>query len=186
MNPTKRDLEIAKAHSFYLPHLSWCGYDVVDATPNRANLRGTDLRGADLHGADLSRANLYRADLSNTDLRGADLHGTDLHGTDLSRANLSGANLSNTDLRGTDLSGADLSNTNLPLSVHKWHIVWYTSGEVTIGCKTKSVGGWDVWFSSSEVYETPRNTAEFMRIEAAYQHAKALYLAWKFENEEIE
>jgi len=33
---------------------------------------------------------------------------------------------------------------------------------------------WDAWFASDEEYETPRNTADFERIEAAYQHARRM------------
>ena len=88
--------------------------------------------------------------------------------TDLSLANLICANLS-----GAYLSGANLSGADLPV-YQKWFVTWQTNGIIKIGCKEKTVAEWDVWFASDETYETERNTADFERIEAAYQHAKRM------------
>ena len=127
-----------------------------------------DLSGANLSGANLSRANLICADLSGANLRGANLHDANLSSADLYGADLSGANLS-----GANLSGANLSGADLPV-YQKWFVTWQTNGIIKIGCKEKTVAEWDVWFASDETYETERNTADFERIEAAYQHAKRM------------
>ena len=67
----------------------------------------------------------------------------------------------------------DLSDADLP-AYHKWTVTWRTDGRITVGCKSKSIAEWDEWFASDEEYETPRNTADFERIEAAYQHARRM------------
>jgi len=160
------------------------GANLIEADLSEANLREADLREADLYDADL-----YEADLRGADLRGADLRGADLRGANLREANLSGADLydadlSGADLRGADLRGADLRGANLREATwvptyQKWAVSWNSGGEVSIGCKTKTIEDWDVWFAGTEEYQTRRNTAEFARIEAAYQHAKRMYEIWK-------
>ena len=133
-----------------------------------AVLSGAVLRGADLSDADLRGAVLSGADLSNAVLRGAVLRGAVLRDAVLSGAVLRGADLSDADLRGAVLSGAVLP------AYHKWTVTWRTDGRITVGCKSKSIAEWDEWFASDEEYETPRNTADFERIEAAYQHARRM------------
>jgi len=141
------------------PHLAWIGYE-NGIKPRRADLRGADLRDADLTGANLRDANLRDANLSRANLRGA---------------NLRDANLRDADLTGADLSRADLTGANLP-SFQKWKVTWRISETTTvsIGCKTKTITEWDEWFAGEKEYSTSRNTADFERIEAAYQHAKRM------------
>ena len=152
--------------------------DLSDANLRGAVLRGAVLRGADLSDADLRDADLSDADLSDADLRDADLRGAVLRGAVLRGAVLRDAVLSGAVLRGADLSDADLRGAVLSGAVlpayHKWTVTWRTDGRITVGCKSKSIAEWDEWFASDEEYETPRNTADFERIEAAYQHAKRM------------
>ena len=110
-----------------------------------ANLRGADLTGADLTGADLRGANLRGADLINADLRGA---------------NLIGANL----------RGAYLTDADLPIFCKWTHGI--QGDKIRIGCKVKTIGDWDLFFNSDEVFETERNTDDFKRIEAVYNACK--------------
>ena len=130
-------------------HLLWrqCDVNGLQANLSGANLREADLSGADLREANLSEVNLREADLSGVNLRGADL---------------SGANL-----RGADLSGA----VKVPLYC-KWS-VGITDGMIHIGCKKQSIEDWDAFFASEQVYETPRGTDGFKRIEASYKAYKA-------------
>lgn len=119
------------------------------------------------------------ADLSDANLRSVDLRGADLRYADLRYADLSSA-----DLRYADLRSADLSGAKLPVYC-KWLATWRTDGNITIGCKTKTVAAWDEWFASDETYGTPRNTADFERIRLAYEHAKGMYEIWaKYEGSE--
>ena len=88
----------------------------------------------------------------------------------LSRANLSRAYLSGADLSGADLSGADLSGADF-----QPFCKWRTSikdNEITIGCKTKSIDDWDIFFNSDLLYETKRNTEEFKKIQAVFESYK--------------
>ena len=127
--------------------------------------------GANLSEADLSWADLSWADLSGSNLRGANLSWADLSGSNLRGANLSGADLSGADLRGADLSEADLSGAQIPLYC-KWAVT-IIDGKIKIGCRTNSIEGWDYFFSSDAIFETERNTPEFIRIQANYLAAKA-------------
>ena len=116
-----------------------------------------------------SGANLRSADLSGANLRSADLSGANLRSADLSGANLSGANL-----RSADLSGANLSVFQ---STPKWSIILkgtdVDKSVVSIGCKQKTVSGWDEWFAGTEEFSTKRGTKEFECIKAAWELAKA-------------
>ena len=76
-------------------------------------------------------------------------------------------------MRGADLRDAYLSGADLPV-YQKWFVTWLTNGIIKIGCEEKTVAEWDIWFASDEIYETERDTADFERIEAAYQHAKQM------------
>jgi len=155
------------------------GANLIEADLSEANLREADLREADLYEADLRGANLRGADLSEANLREADLREADLHDADLYEADLRGADLRGADLRGADLRGANLREATWVPTYQKWAVSWNSGGEVSIGCKTKTIEDWDVWFAGTEEYQTRRNTAEFARIEAAYQHAKRMYEIWK-------
>ena len=97
------------------------------------------------------------------------------NGVEPNRADLRDADLRDADLRGADLSRAKLTGANLP-SFQKWKVTWRISETTTvsIGCKTKTITEWDEWFAGEKEYSTSRNTADFERIEAAYQHAKRM------------
>ena len=101
----------------------------------------------------------------------ADLRLANLSSADLRSANLRSANLSSANLRLADLSSADLSKTQIPLYC-KWSVA-IIDGKIKIGCKTNSIEVWDAFFTSTEIFETERNTPEFIRIEANYLAAKA-------------
>jgi len=153
---------------------------LLGANLSRAYLLGAYLSGADLSGANLSGANLSGANLSGANLSGANLSGANLSGADLSRAYLSGANLSGADLSraylsGADLSGAYLSRADLSGANFQPFCKWRTSiidNEITIGCKTKSIDDWDIFFNSDLEYETKRNTEEFKKIQAVFESYK--------------
>ena len=149
--------------------------DLSGADLSRAYLSGAYLSGAYLSGADLSRAYLSRADLSGAYLSGADLSGADLSGADLSRADLSGADLSRAYLSRADLSRAYLSRADLSRADLQPFCKWRTSivdEKIKIGCKIMNIEEWDVFFNSSEEFETKRNTNEFKKIQAVYESYK--------------
>jgi len=100
--------------------------------------------------------------------RCADLRGADLRGADLRGAYLGGAYLGGADLRGADLRGADL-----PMYC-KWEFS-IKDKKLKIGCKEKTFNQWEKWFSSSEEFETKRDSDEFKQIEAMYRGYKAYY-----------
>ena len=89
------------------------------------------------------------------------------------RINLSSADLYGANLHDANLSDANLSSADLP-TYQKWCVTWKTNGAIKIGCKEKTVAEWDSWFAGDEIFETERDTADFERIEAAYQHAKRM------------
>ena len=117
------------------------------------------------------------ADLSNADLSGCDLSGSNLRNCDLRHCDLSGSYLRNCDLRhcdlsGSDLSGSDLSGSYLPIFA-KWSFSIRNNQIIRIGCKEKTISEWDLWFASTEEFDTTRGTAEFKQIEAMYLAYKA-------------
>jgi len=117
-----------------------------------------------------NKVNLSRANLSGAYLSGADLSRADLSGAYLSGADLSGAYLSKADLSGADLSEADLSGANIqPFCKWRTSII---ENEIKIGCKKMSIDDWDLFFNSSEEFETKRNTQEFKQIQAVYESYK--------------
>ena len=141
----------------------------------RANLIGANLRGADLIGADLIDANLIDADL-----RGANLEGAGLRGADLIGANLEGADLRGANLIGANLEDADLIDANLEGAIKiPMHCRWsfgITEGLIHIGCEKRSIEQWDVFFASTDVITTSRDTQKFKQIEAVYKGLRAYYL----------
>jgi len=57
---------------------------------------------------------------------------------------------------------------------------WNTSiigDNIRIGCKEMNIENWDLFFESSEEFETKRNTEEFKQIQAVYLAYKA-YLTY--------
>ena len=62
----------------------------------------------------------------------------------------------------------------------KWRVC-LVNDQIKIGCKTKSVKDWDLFFASDEEYDTPRDTQDFKRIQACYLAYKA-YLIFTLTN----
>lgn len=91
---------------------------------------------------------------------------------DLREANLRGADLTGANLRRANLRGADLAGANLPLFCrHDVSII--ANAKIRVGCESNTPEGWEKWLSTSEIFETPRNTPEFKRIEASIRAAIA-------------
>ena len=160
----------------------------------QANLRQANLRQANLRQADLSEANLSEADLREADLREADLSEANLSEANLSEANLRQANLRQANLRQANLRQADLSEAKIEI-YSKWKIFTIalipspkliTDYEIKIGCKQKSIENWDIWFSSTDTFDTPRNTENFIRIEAEYKATKAYLVHLCYELAKLE
>lgn len=53
----------------------------------------------------------------------------------------------------------------------KWS-VYYKKGIIRIGCKKKTVEEWDLFFASSEILETARDSLAFNQIYKTYRMAK--------------
>ena len=142
-----------------------------------ADLRSADLRSADLSYADLRYADLSSADLSYADLRSANLSYADLRSADLSYANLSSADLRYADLRSANLryaylrSAKNKETANIPLFC-KWSFS-ILGDKIQIGCEARTKKEWDLFFKSSEVLSTQRNTEDFKQIEAVYKACKS-------------
>jgi hypothetical protein len=100
-------------------------------------------------------------------LSGSDLSGSDLSGSDLRNCDLSGCDLSGSDLRNCDLSGS-----YLPIFA-KWSFSIKNNQIIRIGCKEKTISEWDLWFASTEEFDTTRGTPEFKKIQAMYLAHKA-------------
>ena len=161
--------------------------NLYSANLRSANLYSADLSSADLRSANLRSANLSSADLSSADLRSANLSSADLYSANLSSANLYSADLSSADLhsanlRSANLSSADLSSADLYLAKNKesaylsQYCKWEHSilgDKIKIGCKTKSVEEWQIFFDSNEEYSTRRGTHEFKQIQAIFESYKA-------------
>ena len=151
---------------------------VIEAVKNGANLVCANLYGANLVQANLDGANLYRANLSGANLDGANLYGANLYG-----ANLDGANLVRANLVRANLNGANNMETSILPMFCKWsHGI--KGDKIKIGCKLKTIEEWDLFFNSTEEYDTPRNTKEFNQIKALYNAVKAYCLTLKSFNNE--
>ena len=118
------------------------------------------------------RKTVEKAFAESANLRGANLRGANLRGANLIDANLRGANLIGANLEGANLRGANLEGANKIPMYCKWSI-GITDGLIHIGCKKQTIEQWDAFFASDEVYETPRDTDDFKRIEASYLAYKA-------------
>jgi hypothetical protein len=82
----------------------------------------------------------------------------------------SGANLD-----GANLDGAKNIEKAIKVPMHcKWSL-GFNGDKISIGCKTKTIKEWDDFFSSDEVYETPRDSKEFAQIQACYEAHKSYY-----------
>ena len=143
---------------------------VEQAIKEKVSLIYADLRSADLSSADLSSANLSSANLSSANLRLADLRSANLRSADLRSANLSSANLRLADLR----SAINKDSAYLPI-----YCKWSNSikgDKIQIGCKEKTIEEWDIFFNSTEEFDTKRGTYDFKQIQAVYESLKAYYL----------
>ena len=82
-----------------------------------------------------------------------------------------------------NLYNANLINANLPIFC-KWLVNYkvvsndekitiddidINSIEIAIGCKSKTIKEWDLWFKSQEEYSTKRDTFEFKQIHGMYK-----------------
>ena len=94
---------------------------------------------------------------------------------DLRYANLSDADLSGANLSDADLSGAKNKETAFFPIFCKWSFS-IIGEKIQIGCKQKTIGEWDLFFASNEVFSTKRNTSEFKQIEAVYNACKSYLL----------
>ena len=166
--------------------------DLSNADLSNEDLRNCDLRNCDLSYCDLSGSNFSGSILRNADLRNCNFRNCILRNCDLSGSNFSGSNLTNADLRncilrncdlrncdlsgsnfsGSNLINADLRNCILPI-FSKWSFSIIKNEIIKIGCKEKTIFGWDLWFASKEEFDTKRGTAEFKQIEAMYLAYKA-------------
>jgi hypothetical protein len=111
------------------------------------------------------------------------LEDANLVNANLYNANLRNANLVNANLRNANLYNANLRNANLPIYC-KWLVSYkITSNDkkvtineidtnlikIEIGCKSKTIKEWDLWFKSQEEYSTKRDTFEFKQIHGMYK-----------------
>ena len=137
---------------------------------NYANLDSANLDSANLRSANLSSANLYSANLDSANLDSANLRSANLDSANLYSANLYSANLYSANLR----SVLNKETAYLPIFC-KWS--FSIAGEkIQIGCKTKTIEEWDLFFASNEVYSTERNTDDFKQIQAVYNGLKSYLL----------
>lgn len=179
------DLRGADLRDADLVGANFSGVDLRDANFSGADLVDANFSGANLRAANFSGANLRAANFSGADLAYADLIDADSRGADFSGANFSGANLRGANFSTADLAAADLRGAKLP-TYSKWIVTWRIDGIINIGCKSKSIAEWDEWFASRETFETERNTANFERIEAEYQHARRMIEIYqKYEASEV-
>jgi hypothetical protein len=110
-----------------------------------------------------------------------------LRNANLEDANLEDANLVNANLVNANLRNANLRNANLPIYC-KWLVSYkITSNDkkvtineidtnlikIEIGCKSKTIKEWDLWFKSQEEYSTKRDTFEFKQIHGMYKAYRA-------------
>jgi hypothetical protein len=117
-----------------------------------------------------------KVSLASADLSSANLRSADLYSADLRSANLSSADLYSANLRSSDLSSAKNKDTAYLPIFCKWaHSI--KGNEIKIGCKSKTIEDWDIFFDSKKVYSTERNTEDFKQIQAVYEAYKA-YLSF--------
>ena len=76
------------------------------------------------------------------------------------------------------LDGASLDGASLPLWC-KWLVTYSLLPDVVvhIGCKSKSIEGWDAWFAGGDEFDTPRDSDDFQRIRANYLAVRAYLVA---------
>ena len=159
--------------------------NLESANLESANLYSANLRSANLDSANLRSANLRSANLDSANLRSANLRSANLDSANLESANLRSANLDSANLYSANLYSANLYSANLRSALNKetaylpifckWS--FSIAGEkIQIGCKTKTIEEWDLFFASNEVYSTERNTDDFKQIQAVYNGLKSYLL----------
>jgi len=146
--------------------------DLCSADLSSANLSYANLSSADLSSADLSYADLCYADLSYANLRSADLSSADLSSADLCYADLSYANLRSANLRSADLSSAKNKETAYIPLFCKWSFS-IVGDKIQIGCESRTIKKWDIFFKSDKELSTKRGTYDFKQIEAVYKACKS-------------
>ena len=82
------------------------------------------------------------------------------------------ADLSFADLRSADLSFAKNKEIAFLPMFCKWSVS-IIGDKIKIGCKEITIENWDLFFESSEEFDTKRNTEEFKQIQAMYLAYKA-------------
>ncbi len=102
------DLSKAPLQGAQLEGVHLEGVHLMEASLEKADLRGSYLGRANLHGAHLERADLYEAHLEEATLYMASLKRAVLKGACLKEADLNGANLDEADLNGAHLEKAKL------------------------------------------------------------------------------
>jgi hypothetical protein len=123
-------------------------------------------------GANLRNANLENAYLENANLENAYLENANLRNAYLKNANLENANLRNAYLQNANLQNANLQFAELPIFA-RWSFSIKNNQIIKIGCKEKTISEWDLWFASTEEFDTTRGTPEFKKIQAMYLAHKA-------------
>jgi hypothetical protein len=114
---------------------------------------------------------------TSADLRYANLRYADLRSADLTSANLRSANLTSADLTSADLTSADLTEiknkelANIPMFCKWSHSI--KGDKIHIGCESRTIKEWDVFFKSDDIISTERGTDEFKQIQAVYLSYKA-------------
>lgn len=56
----------------------------------------------------------------------------------------------------------------------KWKLL-LNSSTLDIGCKTKTIEEWEVFFANNEFYATHPDTEEYQKIKEAFEYAKTIY-----------
>jgi hypothetical protein len=185
-NATIKDaVEKAIKENISLNYANLRSANLESADLRSANLESADLESANLESANLRSANLESADLRSANLRLANLESANLESANLESANLESANLESANLESANLESANLRSANLESALNKEFAFlpifckWSFSiiGEkIQIGCKQKTIKDWDLFFASTEVILTERNTENFKQIEAVYNALKSYLL----------
>ena len=149
-----------------------CEENSIKKTVEQAVKEKINLSNSDLSNSNLRNSNLRNSDLRNSNLTNSDLSNSNLSYSDLSNSNLSNSNLSNSNLRNSDLRNSKNKETaSLPMFC-KWSVC-VIGDKIKIGCKENTIEDWDLFFESSEEFDTKRNTEDFKQIQAMYLAYKA-------------
>ena len=97
--------------------------------------------------------------------------GTSLYGASLDGASLNHASLDHASLDHASLNHASIVGAYLPIFC-KWSYS-IIDEKIKIGCETRTIEDWDIFFASDEIITTERNTDEFKQIQAVYFACKA-------------